>query len=161
MTLVKMKLPIFSIAEGEFCLCFYLTRMEDETDEEFVSEVEQSTSKILGEISEREYLSRRTIGGTMPWLNWVFEEMKVKYGDCKVPEKVLKSIEDKAAKASKSAVAPVATAQAKSNKRKKTDTPKAVVKKRKMAKNVVDAAKEVAESAHDESKAACPIVDAG
>ena len=78
MTLVRMKLPIFGSTEGEFYPCFYLTHVEDETDEEFVSEVEQSASKILGEISEREYLSRRTISGTMPWLNWVFEDMKVK-----------------------------------------------------------------------------------
>jgi len=160
MTLVKMKLPVFGIAEGELCLCFYLTRAKDETDEEFVSEVEQSASKILGEISEREYLSRRTIGGTMPWLNWVFEEMKVKYGDHRVPEKVLKSIEDKAAKASKSAMAPIAMARAESKKRKETDASKAIAKKRKMAKNVMDAIEEVAESAHDESEATCPIVDA-
>ena len=110
MTLVRMKLLVFSSAEGEFCPCFYLTRVEDETDEEFISELEQSASKILGEIFEREYLSRRAIGGTMPRLNRVFEEMKVKYGNCRVPEKVLKSIEDKAVKASKSAAAPVAMA---------------------------------------------------
>jgi len=110
MTLVRMKLLVFGSVEGEFYPCFYPTRAEGETDEEFVSEVEQSTSKILGEISEREYLSRRAIGGTMPQLNQVFEEMKVKYGDHRVPEKVLKSIEDKAAKASKSAMAPVAMA---------------------------------------------------
>jgi len=34
----------------------------------------------------------------------------VKYGDHRVPEKVLKSVEDKAVKLSTSAVAPVATA---------------------------------------------------
>ena len=56
--------------------------------------------KILGEISKREYLSHRAIGGTMPQLNQVFEEMKVKYEDRKVPEKILKSVEDKAMKAS-------------------------------------------------------------
>ena len=78
MTLMRMKLLVFGSVEGEFCPCLYLTRVEDKTDEEFVSEVEQSASKILGEISEREYLSRRTISGTMPWLNWVFEDMKVK-----------------------------------------------------------------------------------
>ena len=48
----------------------------------------------------------------MPRLNQVFEEMKVKYGDRRVPEKVLNSIEDKAAKASKSAAALVTTARA-------------------------------------------------
>ena len=48
MTLVRMKLLVFSSAEGEFCPCFYLTRAEDETNEEFVSEMEQSAPKILG-----------------------------------------------------------------------------------------------------------------
>ena len=81
MTLVRMKLPVFNSAEGELCSCFYLTHTEDKTDEEFISEVEHSATKILGEISKREYLSCRAIGGTMPRLNWVFEEMKVKYGD--------------------------------------------------------------------------------
>ena len=69
MTLVRMKLPVFGSAKGEFCPCFYLTRTEDETDEEFISELEQSASKILGEISKREYLSHHDIGGIMPRLN--------------------------------------------------------------------------------------------
>ena len=73
----------------------------------------------------------------------------------------MKSIKDKAAKASKSVAAPVAMAQAKSKKRKETDAPKAIAKKRKMVKNAVDAAEDVVESAHDESEATCPIVDAG
>ena len=143
MTLVRMKLLVLGSAEGEFCLCFYLTRVEDETDKEFVSEVEQSAYKILGEISEREYLSYRAIGGTMPRLNRVFKEIKVMYGDHRVPEKILKSVEDKAVKASKSVVAPVAMARAEYKKRKEIDAPKAVAKKRKMAKNAEDAAEEV------------------
>jgi hypothetical protein len=53
---------------------------------------------ILGEVTDREYLTWRAIGGNMPQLNQVFEEMKVKYGDHKFPKKVLKSIEEKAAK---------------------------------------------------------------
>ena len=48
--------------------------------------------EILREIFEREYLSRRAIGGTVPWLNQVFEEMRVKYGDQRVLEKMLKSV---------------------------------------------------------------------
>lgn len=66
MTLVKMKLPVFGSKEGEFCLCFYLKRAEDEMDEEFIAEVEEYASKILEEVSEREYLSCRAISGTMP-----------------------------------------------------------------------------------------------
>lgn len=118
MTLVKTKLPMFGSEDGEFCPCFYIERAADEMNEEFVNEVEMSTSMIIGEISEREYLSRRAIGGTMPWLNRVFEEIKVKYGEHKIPEKVLRSIEDKAAKATKSVGLPIAMARAESRKRK-------------------------------------------
>ena len=74
---------------------------------------------------------------------------------------VLRSVEDKAVKASKSAVASVAMARVESKKRKEIDASKAVAKKRKMAKNTMDAAEEVAKSAHDEPGVVCPIVDAG
>lgn len=96
MTLVKMKFPMIGSEDGEF-----------------VAEVETSTSLIIGEIFE-EYLSRRVIRGTMPRLNRVFEEMKVKYRERKIPENVLKSIEDKAVKAAKSAAPPVAIVWTKS-----------------------------------------------
>ena len=46
MTIVRMKFPVFDSVEGEFCPCFYLTCAEDKTDEDFVSEVEQSTSSL-------------------------------------------------------------------------------------------------------------------
>ena len=96
--LVKMNLPVFGSEKGEFVPCFNLKRAKDETDEELVRTMEKSASMIIGEISDREYLSRRVIGGTMPRLNHVLEEMKVTYGDQKIPDKILKSIEDKAAK---------------------------------------------------------------
>lgn len=160
MTLVRMKLPVFGSAEGEFCPCFYLTRAEDETDEEFISEVEQSASKILGEIFEREYLSRCAIGSTMPRLNGMFEEMRVKYGDRKIPKKILKSVEDKATKVSKSTACPVATVQAESKKMMEADALKAVARKRKVAKTAMDSTEEMAKSAHDEMGDACPIADA-
>jgi hypothetical protein len=64
----------------------------------------------------------------MPQLNLVFEEMKVKYGDRKIPDKVLTSIEDKAAKAAKSTAPLIATVQAESRKRKGGDDPKDVAK---------------------------------
>ena len=106
---MKMKFPMFGSEDGEFCPYFYIEHALDETDEEFVAEVEASASLIIGDISEKEYLSHRVIGWTMPRLNWVFEEMEMKYGERKIPEKVLKSIEDKATKAAKSVVLPVAT----------------------------------------------------
>jgi hypothetical protein len=110
--------------------------------------VEESASKILGEVSEREYLSCRAISGTMPLLNRVFEEMKVKYGDHKIPKKFLKWVEDKATKASRSTTAPATMVWAKSRKRKDGDVPKAVTKKRKVVKVATDSMEEVAESGH-------------
>lgn len=87
MTLVKMKLLVFGSEDGEYVPCFKLRRAEDETDEEFVEAVEKSATLLLGDISEKEYLSRRAIG------------------ERKVPEKVLRSVEAKAAKAASTAVA--------------------------------------------------------
>lgn len=142
MKLVKMKLPVFGSEDGEFCPSFFLQHAEDKTDEEFVSTVEQSASMINGEISEKEYLFHRVIGETMPQLNQVFEEMKVTYGYRKVLDKVLKSIEGKAAKATHVTMAPTATPTV-----KKADAPKAAVKKRKSAKTGKSfAAEEVADS---------------
>lgn len=159
---MKMKLPVLGSEDGEFCPCFYIERAADETDKEFVSEVEASSSMIIGEISKREYLSCHAIGGTMPRLNLVFEEMTVKYEERKIPEKILKSIEEKVAKATKSDAAPVATARAQSRKRKEADAPKTVAKKRKLAKISKDAtAEEMAESTHDGPDATRPSTEAG
>lgn len=91
----------------------------------------------------------------MPRLNRVFEEMKVVYGDRKVPDKVLKSIQEKAAKAATSVAPPVTTARAELRKRRGTDTLKAVAKKRKSARTAKDPAdEEMVESAHEGSIAA-------
>ena len=81
MKLVKMKLPVFGSEEGEFVPYFNPERAKDETYEELVRTMEKSASMIIGEIFDREYLSHCVIGGTMPRLNCVFEEMKVMYGD--------------------------------------------------------------------------------
>ena len=78
--------------------------------------VEQFASIIFGELSDKKYVPHRTIGGTMPRLNRVFEETKVTYGDPMVPDKVLKSVQEKAAKAAKSTVSPAGTAKAVSRK---------------------------------------------
>ena len=99
MKLEKMKLSVFGGEEGEMCPFFSLQHIEDETDKEFITYVESTIALVLGKISDREYLARRAIGGTMPLLNRILEKLKLKYGDRKVPEKVLMSIEDKAAKA--------------------------------------------------------------
>lgn len=74
--------------------------------------------------------------------------MKVKYGDRKIPEKILKSVEFKAMKASRSTMAPAATVWAELRKGKDGDVPKVVAKKRKVVKVTTDSAEEVAESGH-------------
>ena len=50
-------------------------------------------------MSNEEYLAWRSIMGTMPRLNHVFEKLCVHHEEHKIPTKVLKSIEDKAKKA--------------------------------------------------------------
>jgi len=46
MTPVRMKIPDFGRAEGEFYLCFNLTHAEDETDEEFCNTIKFALLKI-------------------------------------------------------------------------------------------------------------------
>lgn len=58
----------------------------------------------------------------------------MKYGDLKIPNKVLKSIEDKATKVAKGAAPPATTASAESKKRKGANVSKALVKRRKSVK---------------------------
>lgn len=144
MKLEKMKLLVFGTKEGVLCPRFGLKRAEDETDSEFVSYVENEAIEILGNILEKEYLAHWAIGGNMPHLNWVFEEMDVKYTDHKVPPNVLKSIEDKAARAG---MAKKDTAHAKSKKRRVASVTKIVSKRCKTAEFLKAAsAKEEAES---------------
>jgi len=79
----------------------------------------------------------------------------VNFGERKIPEKVLKSIEDKAVKGAKFAAPPIAMVRDESRKRKEFDASKTVAKKRKLTKNAKHAsAEEMAESTHDGSGAA-------
>lgn len=145
--LVKMKLPVFGSAEGEYVPCFKLQRTADETDVEFVEAVEKAAVLLLGEVSNKEYLSCRAIAGNMPRLNRVFEEMKVTYGERVVPEKVLKSAEVAAAQAAGTATAVHATVQAESRKRKGVESSKAPRKKAKSRRgSKVAASEEIVES---------------
>lgn len=76
--------------------------------------MEQEAREIINEMSDKEYLARRVIAGTMPRLNHVFEELGIHHENHKVPMKVLKSLEDKA----KKATTKNATAVAEAKKRK-------------------------------------------
>ena len=88
---------------------------------------EAGAREILGEMSNKEYLARRAIVGTMPRLNRVFEEFGIHHEEHDVPVKVHKSLEDKA----KRATTKNATAAAKAKKRKGTSTSKIISKRQK------------------------------
>ena len=81
--------------------------------------------EIIGDIFDREFLTRWAIGGMMPRLNQVFEELGIHHEEHKVPPKVLKSVEEKA----KKVAAKNATTVAESKKRKGAGGPKAISKK--------------------------------
>ena len=97
-------------------------------------------------------MARRSIAGTMPWLNRVFEEFRVHHEEHDVPTKVHKSIEDKARKAAAKNV--IAAMEAK--KRKGVATPKVITKRWKTvatsATASIDASAAV--SANDEEEVA-------
>lgn len=84
--------------------------------------------KILVEMSDREYLMRRAIAGTMPRLNKVFEEFGIHQEEHEVPMKVTKFLEGKARKATAKNV----TAVAEAKKRKGAKTSKVTTKRWKM-----------------------------
>ena len=60
-----------------------------------MSSMEEGAREIIGDISDREFLTQQDVGGTMPCLNQVFEELGIHHEEHKVPLKVLKSIEEK------------------------------------------------------------------
>lgn len=128
-SLGKVKLPVFGEVGGVYFSRFGLKRAEGETDATIVARIEAEAGEILGDISEREYLARAAVGGTMPHLNQVFEELGVKYGNREVPPKILKSVEEKASKATASKNT---TPRAESKKRKATSGPKPKGRKRRL-----------------------------
>ena len=104
---------------------FGIELLEGESVEDFVSSMEEGAREIVGDISEREFLVRWVIGGTITRLNWVFEELGIHHEEHKVPPKVLKSVEEKA----KKVAAKNATTVAESKKRKGASGPQTISKK--------------------------------
>jgi FtsP/CotA-like multicopper oxidase with cupredoxin domain len=86
-----VSLLVFSDGVGVLFTHFDVKRVEDVTASDFVATMEE-TCEILGEMSNKEYLALRSIMGTMPHLNLVFEELGIYHKEHKVPAKVLKSI---------------------------------------------------------------------
>ena len=122
-----MKVPIFGLEAGIPFPRFGQSLGEGVTEDSFVFEVEEAAIGLVGKISEREYMSRMAVAGTISRLNRVFEEVGIIYREREVPAKVLASIEKKKKKAFTKNV----TAEAESKKRKGTVGSRAPAKKKK------------------------------
>jgi hypothetical protein len=125
MTIEMINLPIFGEGVGVPFPQFGLKPKASGATEKFVKSIEARAREILSEMSDKEYLARRAITGTMPHLNRVFDEIGVHHEEHEVPAKVLKSLEDKAKKVAAKNV--IAVVEAK--KRKWVGAPKVVTKK--------------------------------
>jgi hypothetical protein len=152
MRLEMVKLPIFSEEAGVPFPRFDIKLAVDETTEEFTAIVEQETREILGDVSEKEYLVRRVIAGTMPRLNCVFEEFGIHHEEHKVLAKVLKAIEDKENKVTLKN----ATAVAEAKKRKGAGQGKTISKKRKVGATSAIASAGSAEEVEESRAGAVP-----
>ncbi|XP_021315213.1 uncharacterized abhydrolase domain-containing protein DDB_G0269086-like [Sorghum bicolor] len=122
-TIEMVQVPVFGPPEGLPFPRFGAGIPEDETKESFLDRVEVSARRIVGKISEKEYLQRRSALGTMPRFNRVFEELGIEYEDYVIPPDVLLGLEKK--KDSSKAVA-----LAESKKRKGGGAVKQLAKKR-------------------------------
>ncbi|XP_021321605.1 uncharacterized abhydrolase domain-containing protein DDB_G0269086-like [Sorghum bicolor] len=122
-TIEMVQVPVFGPPEGLPFPRFGAGIPEDETKESFLDRVEVSARRIVGKISEKEYLQRRSALGTMPRFNRVFEELGIEYEDYVIPPDVLLGLEKK--KDSSKAVA-----LAESKKRKGGGAVKRLAKKR-------------------------------
>ena len=125
--LEKVKVPVFGPEAGIPFPCFGRSLGDGVTEDSFVADIEEATVGLVGKISEREYMSRRAMAGTMPRLNRVFEELGIIYRERKVPAEVLASIDKK----KKKAFAKNVTAEAESKKRKGAAVAQAPAKKKK------------------------------
>jgi hypothetical protein len=123
-TIEMVQVPVFGPPEGLPFPRFGAGLPEDETKESFLDRVEVSARRIVGKISEKEYLQRKSALGTMPRFNRVFEELGIEYEDYAVPPEVLLGLEKK-----KDSSKAVVAAEAK--KRKGCGAVKQLAKKRK------------------------------
>jgi len=123
-TIEMLQVPVFGPLEGLPFPRFRVGLPEVETKESFLDRMEVSARRIVGKISEKEYLQRKSALGTMPRFNRVFEELGIEYNDYVIPPDVLLGLEKK--KDSSKAVA-----AAESKKRRGGGAVKALAKKRK------------------------------
>jgi hypothetical protein len=126
MSIEKVHLPVFGEGVGVPFPCFGFEKKEGRSANKLVKFAEAGAREILGEMSDKEYLTRALVG-TMPRLNRVFEEFRIHHEEHDVPVKVHKSLEDKA----KKAATKNATAVEKAKKRKGAGRSKVISKKQK------------------------------
>jgi hypothetical protein len=119
-----VQVPVFGPLEGVPFPQFGRVLPPDQDCDALVAGVEEVAQAIVGAMSDKEYLTRRSESGTMPWLNQVFEELGIHHEKHVVPPKVLASIEKKQQKAA----AKNATVAAESKKRKDQDGSKVLSK---------------------------------
>ena len=84
-----VNLPVFGEAEGVPFPCFEIALSEEESPDDFVAVVEQEACEIVSDITDKEFPARRSIAGSMPRLNHMFEELGIHHTEHKVPAKVL------------------------------------------------------------------------
>ena len=123
-TIEMVQVPVFGPPEGLPFPQFRAGLPEGETKESFLGRVEVSARRIVGKISEKEYLQRKSALGTMPRFNRIFEELGIEYNDYVIPPDVLLGLEKKKD-------SPRAVALAESKKRKGGGAVKQLAKKRK------------------------------
>jgi hypothetical protein len=142
-TIEMVQVSVFGPPEGIPIPRFGVGLSEGETKESFLDRVKASACRIVGKISEKEYVQRKTTLATMSWFNRVFEEVGIEYDEYAVPSDVLLGLE-KRRDASKTIAA------AESRKRRGGGATKTLAKKHKV--EVV--AEALVESSSDRSSAA-------
>jgi hypothetical protein len=109
-----VQVPVFSQTKGLPFPWFDRALPSDQDMDAFVLEIKEAARQIVGKMSDKEYLARRSISGMMPRLNGVLEEFGIHHEEYVVPLDVLATIEEKKRKvATKNA-----TVAAESKKRK-------------------------------------------
>jgi hypothetical protein len=72
-----VQVPVFGLPERVLFPRFGQVLPVDQDRDALVAGVEEVMQAIVGAMSDKEYLTQRSKSGTMPWLNWVFEELGI------------------------------------------------------------------------------------
>jgi hypothetical protein len=128
-TIKMVNVPVFGPAKGVPFPRFGIELKEGEDKKSFAAMVEDGAREIVVKITDKEYLERKAVRGTMPRLNRVLEELGIHHEEHKVPTEVLAMIEEK----KKKATAKNTMAAAESKKRKGIGASKVVTKKQKIS----------------------------